>query len=280
MQGGGVASYNQGAAFVGETEQYSEYEATETVVCCNLKLISALKNPKVQESLDLLSDEYVISGLLKVKEMGEQEGAINLNNAQQLTSQQQVVTTSKQNPTTQAPQPTLLKQTEIKEEVIDSTNTQSQPQPQAEQTMSAEDFDNISRSPKGKGGQGRKRATGDEASRTPKKPKVSPPPDLSYVDKQKSLAQLKRQAIRDCNEALKIVRPNNDPERYIYNTCRSHGRALYFGPPQPHSFYKIIALFFPEMGPLTDPEKVSQLMSKLSRFILKNMDWTEVNKKN
>ena len=168
MQGGGVASYNQGAAFVGETEQYSEYEASETVVCCNLKLISALKNPKVQETLDLLSDEYVISGLLKVKEMGEQEGAINVanisnsNNAQQLTSQQQVVTTSRQNPTTPAPQPTLLKQTEIKEEVTDSTNTQ--PQPQAEHTMSPEDFDNISRSLKGKGGQGRKRPPGNDAS--------------------------------------------------------------------------------------------------------------------
>ena len=143
-------------------------------------------------------------------------------------------------------------------------------------TMTLEDFDNISRSPKGKGGSGRKRQL-EETQRTPKKTKGYPP-DLNTTETKLNMAEIKRKAIRACNDALKIVRPLKDNERYIYYSCRNIGRALYFGPAQPYSFYRIMATFFPELATLTDDEKVLQVMTKLSRFVLKNMDWTEVNK--
>ena len=89
--------------------------------------------------------------------------------------------------------------------------------------------------------------------------------------------QVKQKAIRDCNAALKISRPTNDPHKVIYNSVKKLNRGLIYGPSQLHSFFKIIGKLFPELEALTDDEKVPQMMKMLSRFLCHNIDWAEVH---
>ena len=91
------------------------------------------------------------------------------------------------------------------------------------------------------------------------------------------MAEMKQKAIRDCNAALKVSRPTNDPHKVIYNSVKKLNRGLVYGPSQPHSLFKIIGKLFPELEALTDDKKVPQMMKILSRFVCRNIDWAEVH---
>ena len=91
------------------------------------------------------------------------------------------------------------------------------------------------------------------------------------------VAEMKCKAIRDCNAALKVLRPTNDPHKVIYKSVKKLNRGLVYGPSGPHSFFKIIGKLFPELEPLTDEEKVPQMMKMLSQFLCRNIDWAEVH---
>ena len=136
--------------------------------------------------------------------------------------------------------------------------------------MSEEAFEQLSSPKKGKkrvGEMGTPKTTP-----TAKRVKLINPPDDYML-----MAEMKRKAIRDCNAALKISHPTNDPHKVIYNSVKKLNRGLIYGPSQPHSFFKIIGKLFLELEALTDDEKVSQMMKMLSRFLCHNIDWAEVH---
>ena len=224
------------------------------------KQLEVLSNPNLVETLTLLADEEVKEGLKKLKQMGR-FGIESIDKTKvtetpnQSTSAASALQPTVSNPNdTTAPEPLSIK---VENE-------------QQGDYMSEEAFEQLSSPKKGKkrvGEMGTPKTTP-----TAKCVKLINPPDDYML-----MAEMKRKAIRDCNAALKISRPTNDPHKVIYNSVKKLNRGLIYGPSQPHSFFKIIGKLFLELEALTDDEKVPQMMKILSRFLCRNIDWAEVH---
>ena len=224
------------------------------------KQLEVLSNPNLVETLTLLADEEVKEGLKKLKQMGhfgiesvDKTKVTETPNQSASAASALQPTVSNPNDTT-APEPLSIK---VENE-------------QQGDYMSEEAFEHLSSPKKGKkrvGEMGTPKITP-----TAKRVKLINPPDDYML-----MAEMKQKAIRDCNAALKISRPTNDPHKVIYNSVKKLNRGLVYGPSQPHSFFKIIGKLFPELEALTDEEKVPQMMKILSQFVSCNIDWAEVH---
>ena len=217
---------------------------------------SALSDPALHKVFDLLTDPDVIAGLKHIKDLGSEDRTELIDRNAEIGQQpSQVSSNYSASKTVQETQQRNFQMTilPIKQETTETP-----------QYMTEEAFENMS-SPKGK-------RKGSTPRGTPKKFKSTPRPDDFML-----MAEMKRKAIRDCNAALKVVRPTNDPHKVIYNSVRSLNRALVFGPNPPYSFYKIVAKLFPELDKFTDEEKIPKVLVTLSRYICRNIDWAEVS---
>ena len=136
--------------------------------------------------------------------------------------------------------------------------------------MSEEAFEQLSSPKKGKKRVGEMGT--HETTPTAKRIKLINPPDDYML-----MVEMKQKAIRDCNAALKISHPTNNPHKVIYNSVKKLNRGLVYGPSQQHSFFKIIGKLFPELEALTYDEKLPQMMKILLRFLCRNIDWAEVH---
>ena len=223
------------------------------------KQLQVLANPILTETLTLLGDEDVHEGLKRLKEIGR-FGFQNIDKKQVTDPPNQSTSAASEVQPTESNDPTSpvpLVAIKIEGE-------------QQGEYMSEEAFDNLS-SPK----QSKKRVSDSitpKTTPTAKRVKLLNPPDDYML-----MAEMKRKAIRDCNAALKVSRPTNDPHKVIYNSVKKHNRGLVYGPSQPHSFFKIIGKLFPELEALMDEERVPQLMKLLSRFVCRNIEWAKVN---
>ena len=231
-----------------------------STVCCNAllsKQLEILSNPNLLEMLTLLTDEDVREGLKRLKHFGHFG----------IESIDKTNITETPNASASALQPT-----------VSNTNNMTAPEPLSIKIenehqgdyMSEEDFEQLSSPKKGK------KRVGDpgtpKTTPTAKRVKLITPQDNYML-----MAEMKRKAIRDCNAALKVSRPTNDPHKVIYNSVKKLNRGLIYGPSQLYSFFKIIGKLFPELEPLTDEEKVPQMMKILSWFLCRNIDWAEVH---
>ena len=133
------------------------------------------------------------------------------------------------------------------------------------------DFDNMGSPRKGK--RAAVQTTG-KSPRAAKKPKVDITENV--VENKLLLAEIKRKAIKDCDLALKVVRPNSDKERVIYNDVLKLGRKMVFGPERPFIFYKLVCNLIPEINDLPESKKIPQLLVRLASFIAQNIAWTQV----
>ncbi|MCG8624755.1 MAG: hypothetical protein MJE68_22505, partial [Proteobacteria bacterium] len=118
-----------------------------------------------------------------------------------------------------------------------------------------------------------KRTMGAGRGNTPKKQKT-----VSNTELYSSLAELKRECIREVNALLKTFKPANDPNVVIWTEVNRLNRGIVVGPKSPHSFLKNIANCYPELKNLTDEEKVANLLKMASRFVAENLTWMEVNR--
>ena len=91
------------------------------------------------------------------------------------------------------------------------------------------------------------------------------------------LAEVKRKAIKECDQALKISRPKNDKEHVIFYGISRLGRKMHQGLEAPLAFYKIICNMFPDLKTLEDDTRIPKLIEKLVRFLSQNIEWTEVS---
>ena len=210
--------------------------------------------------LTLLADEEVKEGLKKLKQMGH-FGIESIDKTKVTeTPNQSASATSALQPTVSNPNDmTALEPLSIKVE-----------NEQQGDYMFEEAFEHF-RSPK----KGKKRVGEMGTPKTTPTAKcvklINPPDDYMLM------VEMKQKAIRDCNAALKISRPTNDPHKVIYNSVKKLNRGLVYGPSQLHSFFKIIGKLFLELEALTDDEKVPQMMKILLRFLCRNIDWAEVH---
>ena len=101
----------------------------------------------------------------------------------------------------------------------------------------------------------------------------------NLVDNMILLSEMKRKAIKECDQAPKINRPQNDKERIIFYGINRLGRKMHWGPEPPLAFYKIICNMFPNLKTLEDDTQIPKLIEKLARFRSQNIEWTEVSKK-
>ena len=249
------------------------------------------------DSLELLSDENCTAGLRYICRLGAQQNQKTQNSGDALV---QLFHNAPQNQSNIGPPSTIppgnlgltipsgtKQDAQIPSypcmDLIKTEDVKMQPsttpfsETPDQRPLSYEDFDKIVKSPKGKGGGGggRKRPNDNPPKpQTPKKPKsVINEPTL---DEMLGKAEAKRKAIRDCNDILKVNRPTNENPRYMLDTTKNMGRQLCMGPSPPHAFYKIMAKWFPEYENMTPEEVMPLLMHKLSRFVMKNVEWTEV----
>lgn len=91
------------------------------------------------------------------------------------------------------------------------------------------------------------------------------------------LAEVKRKVIKECDQALKISRPQNDKERVIFYGISRLGRKMHWDPEAPLAFYKIICNMFPDLKTLEDDTHIPKLIEKLAQFLSQNIEWTEVS---
>ena len=91
------------------------------------------------------------------------------------------------------------------------------------------------------------------------------------------LSEMKRKAIKECDQALKINRPQNDKERIIFYGINRLGCKMHWGPEVPLAFYKIICNMFPDLKTLEDNTRIPKLIEKLVQFLSQNIEWTEVS---
>ena len=251
------------------------------------KKLDQLKLPEFQEALDYLCDPLVLEGLRKIKEFGESDSNRNIprpnptsgfdgslahlqvqpNLNKQFDPSTLNLNAPNSTPSSIPPQyPSAMSQaSNIKEE--NSSNI-------APASLSADAFNNFG-SPKG---------IGSPLAKTPKRSLTGRGRGNTPSKKQKtdteiyaSLAELKRECIREVNMLLKTSKPNNDPDSVIWNAVNRLNRGIVVGPNSPHSFFKNIANCYPELKNLTDEEKVTNLLKRASRFVVENLSWMEVN---
>ena len=224
------------------------------VVCCNTELIRTLKSPALAHALSLLATKEVISGLEALKEGG-------------IVKRSNEVVTEQASDTKQSNQE-MLSPTAIKQEPESGKHGFVGKEGRE---VSMADFDNIA-SPK----RGKKRPV--DLVKSPAHSKKSKPvPVASTLENMLLLTELKRKAIKECDLALKIVRPQSDKDRVIYHSVIALGRKIVFGPERPLAFYKMICNLFPDIASIPDNKKVQQLLVRLASFIAQNIMWTQVH---
>ena len=238
--------------------------------------------------MDYLSDPLVIQGLCRIKELGmEPEATTNVSvpnvsssfqgPLSNLTVQQNLQSTKTFNlanlhlNTPNMSQPSSVQQT-IPSASIKEENSSSS----VSNRLSMDDFNSFGSgrnmgSPQSK--MSKRTLTGCGWGNTPKKQKTA-----TSVEMYASLAELKRECIREVNTLLKTCKPGNDPDGVIWNEVNCLNRGIVVGPKAPYSFFKNIANLYPELKNLTDEEKVTNLLIKTSRFVVENLSWMEVIK--
>ena len=257
------------------------------VLCCNAQLIKALKSPDVSNALSLLADPDVIEGLSRVKQLGakNEESVLKGNwvseSEPRIKAHAQTSSSDYENcikAPSQAPfmggsvaQPNNTVQIQqVKVEPSDTSETFVTPAVDCGREVTADDFDRM--------GSPRKRKI--TISSTPKSPANKKFKNVNTADTSSEnmilKTDIKKKAIKQCHQALKVVRPANDKDRIIYNTVKMLGRKMHFGPDPPHAFYKIVANMFPEFSALSDETKILKLVERLTFFISKNIEWTSV----
>ena len=246
----------------------SQYSRTGQVVCCNMQLVRALKAPDLAQALSLISDPDVIKGLKKLKTLGsvKDEETHFVGPLANIPLQTNILGGIKQNTTPAAlgltiPQPPV----QIKTEDKPSECPESLPR---EVTLA--DFDSLG-SPK------KRSLKSNIGSKSPALKRQKVASNENSVENMILLAEVKRKAIKECDQALKISQPQNDKEHVIFYGISRFGRKMHWGPEAPLAFYKIICNMFPDLKTLEDDTCIPKLIEKLARFLSRNIEWTEVS---
>ena len=248
----------------------SQHSATGQVVCCNTQLVKALKAPDLVQVLSLISDLDVIKGLKKLKTLGsvKDEETNFTGPLANIPLQTNILAGIKQTTTPTAlgltiPQPSA----QIKMEDKPNECPESVPH---EVTLA--EFDSLG-SPK------KCTLKSNMGSKSPALKRQKVASTENSVDNMILLSEMKRKAIKECDQALKINRPQNDKERVIFYGINRLGRKMHWGLEPPLAFYKIICNMFPDLKTLEDDTRIPKLNEKLARFLSQNIEWTEVSKK-
>ena len=245
----------------------SQHSATGQVVCCNTQLVKALKAPDLVQALSLISDPDVIKGLKKLKTLGsvKDEETNFTGPLANMPLQTNIPAGIKQSTTTalglSIPQPPVQIKTE------DKPNECPESVPR-EVTLA--DFDSLG-SPK------KHSLKSNIGSKSPALKRQKVASTENSVENMILLGEMKRKAIKECDQALKISRPQNDKERVIFYGISRLGRKMHWGPEPPLAFYKIICNMFPDLKNLKDDTRIPKLIEKLAQFLSQNIEWTEVS---
>ena len=253
--------FGLGEGSFGKIDDTDDDADFDKVICCNTRLVRALRDPQLLKTLSLLADPALTSSLENLKKGNPRpanlasgfEGA--LGNIPVLGN---IPSSSPATPSAETVGRSLAQA--IKREGVSVEKSKK---------MTVDDYDQMG-SPKSSG---MKRSSTSRTGTPNKKAKTyeaQTPSDPHH------LAELKRKCIRECNIALKSYRPQRDDDRVIFYAVGKLGRDMLFAPKPPFAFYKIICDLFPEWEKLTENERINQLMHKLSRFISTNISWTEV----
>ena len=202
----------------------SQNSTAAPVVCCNTQLVKALKAPDLAQALSLISDPDVIKGLKKYKMLGsvKEEETNFIGSLANVPLQTEIPAGIKQTTTPTAlgltiPQPPAQIKTE------DKPNEAPQNVP-GEVTLA--DFNSMG-SPK----KHSFRANIGTKSPSVKRQKVTS--SENSVENMILLSEMKRKAIKECDQALKINRPQNDKEHVILYGISRLGRKMHWGPEPP-----------------------------------------------
>ena len=242
--------------------------STGQVVCCNTQLVKALKAPDLAQALTLISDPDVIKGLKKLKTLGSVKDEVTnfTGPLANIEIQSNIPGGIKQTTTPTALGLTISQPpTHIKVEDRPNKCPQSVPH---EVTLA--EFDNLG-SPK------KHSLIPNIGNKSPALKRQKVTSTENSVENMILLSEMKRKAIKECDQALKINRPQNDKERIIFYDINRLGHKMHWGPEAPLAFYKIICNMYPDFKNLDDDTRIPKLIEKLAQFLSQNIEWTKVS---